>query len=198
MLFFYLNLITFGMSAQHIIPEEIKTEVEAAMAYYPQLKDVEIEFKFKKEIKHSTMQAQPSMGSFFKHSTKRSYKIFISEKFKITTKEFLTKHLPPDVLIGWIGHELGHVLDYQNRSKINLIGFGLNYLFSEKHIINAERAADTYAVKQGMSEYILITKNFILNHADISAEYKNRMKKYYLSPEEIMHLIKEGEKEKNF
>lgn len=183
------------MSAQQIIPEEIKEEVAAAMEYFPQLKEVEIEFKFKKNIKHSTMQAQPSAGSFFKHRRKRSYKIFISEKFKITDKEFLTKHLPSDVLIGWIGHELGHIMDYQNRSKLNLIGFGLNYLFSDKHIVNAERAADTYAVKQGMSEYILLTKNFILNHADITDEYKNRMKKYYLSPEEIMHLVEEAEEE---
>ena len=177
------------MSAQHIIPESLEHEIKTALSYFPQLKDVPIEFRFKKDIKRSTMQAQPSIGSFFKKRKDRSYKIFISRKFKITGREFMTKHIPSEILIGWIGHELGHILDYQNRSNLNLIQFGFNYLVSEKHIIEAEKAADVYAIKQGMSEYILKTKNFILNHAEISDKYKERMKRYYLSPEEIMQIV---------
>lgn len=74
-------------------------------------------------------------------------------------------------------------------NNLNLIGFGIRYLFSENHIVKAERIADTYAVNRGMSDYILETKNFILNHADIDDSYKLRMKKYYLSPEEIMDIV---------
>lgn len=61
----------------------------------------------------------------------------------------------------------------------------------EKHIVEAERTADTIAVNQGMGEYILKTKNFILNHADIDQNYKNRINRYYLSPEEIMEIVQE-------
>jgi isoaspartyl peptidase/L-asparaginase-like protein (Ntn-hydrolase superfamily) len=61
----------------------------------------------------------------------------------------------------------------------------------EKHIVEAERSADTFAVNQGMEEYILKTKNFILNHADIDENYKKRIKRYYLSPEEIMQIVQE-------
>jgi hypothetical protein len=64
-------------------------------------------------------------------------------------------------------------------------------LFSENHIIEAERAADSFAVKHKMEDYILRTKDFILNHAEISEVYKNRMKRFYLSPEEIMVLVKD-------
>jgi len=183
------------MSAQHTKPTELAKEIDTALSYFPQLKDVPIDFKFKKDIKHSTMQAQPKFGSFLKHRSKRGYNIFISEKFKIAGKEFLTKHIPSEILVGWFGHELGHIIDYQERSKMNLIRFGLKYIFSDKHIVEAERAADTYAVRQGMSAYILKTKNFILNHADITEEYKNRIQKYYLSPEEIMHIVNELEEE---
>ncbi len=185
------------MSAQHKIPEDIKTTVNKALAYYPQLKDTKIEFRFKKNIKKSTMQARPTFGSFFKSRKKRHYVILISEKFKIADKEFLTRHIPDTIIIGWIGHELGHIMDYQNRSKLNLIWFGIKYVFSQNHIVEAERAADSFAVAHGMEDYILKTKDFILNNADITQSYKDRIKKYYLSPEEIMELVEHRDAEKD-
>lgn len=189
-----LSLMTIAINAQHTIPDSIKKEVDKALSFYPELYNTKIEFRFKKNIKKSTMQARPNFGSFFKSRKNRSYVILISEKFKISDKEFMTRQIPSEILIGWIGHELGHVMDYQNRSKSNLIWFGIKYLFSENHIVEAERAADSFAVAHGMEDYILKTKDFILNHADITKSYKDRIKKYYLSPEEIMELVKEREK----
>ncbi|WP_165732971.1 hypothetical protein [Polaribacter sp. 20A6] len=182
------------MPKYHVIPKTIKDEVETALNYYPQLKNIHIEFKFKKNIKKSTMQARPTFDSFFKLKKNRKFLILISEKFKISDKEFSTRDIPKDIFIGWIGHELGHIMDYQNRSKLNLIWFGLKYLFSDNHIVEAERAADGFAVKHKMELYIIKTKNFILNHADISEAYKNRIKRYYLSPEEIMVLVDDRNK----
>ena len=182
------------MSTYHIIPKSIKEEVQTALNYYPQLKNIHIEFKFKKNIKKSTMQARPTFDSFFKSKTDRRFLILISEKFKIASKEFSTRDIPKDIFIGWIGHELGHIMDYQHRNKANLIWFGIKYLFSDNHIVEAERAADGFAVKHRMEDYILKTKNFILNNTDISEEYKNRIKRYYLSPEEIMVLVEDRDK----
>lgn len=180
-----------SISAQITIPQNIMSEAKTAFSFYPELKDVNIEIRFKKNIKKSTMQARPKIGSFFKSRNKRAYIILISEKFKISDKEFSTIDVPTDVLIGWIGHELGHVMDYQNRSKLNLIWFGLKYVFSAKSIIEAERAADTFAVQKGMEDFILKTKDFILNNAGITASYKLRIQKFYLSPEEIMEIVNE-------
>ncbi len=177
------------MNSQQKIPNSIINEAKIALSYYPELTNTSIEFKFKKNIKKSTMQAQPKIVSFFKSIKNRRYIILISETFKISDKKFMTKHIPSDILIGWLGHELGHIMDYQNRSTQNLIWFGLKYLFSEKHIVEAERAADTFAVNHGMEDYILKTKDFILNNADISPIYKARIKRFYLSPEEIMEIV---------
>nr|WP_237702599.1 hypothetical protein [Bizionia argentinensis] len=189
----FIFLIIFMTSikeyAQVQVPNSIKSEVKTALDYYPDLHDVAIEIKFKKNIKKSTMQAQPKISSFFKSKEKREYVILISENFKISDQEFSTKDIPSDILIGWIGHEFGHIMDYQNRSTMNLIWFGLKYLFSDNHIIEAERAADTFAVSQGMESYILKTKDFILNNAQITPSYKLRIVKYYLSPEEIMDIV---------
>ena len=177
--------------AQHKIPDSIQEEFYTALKYYPELSDAHFEVRFKMEIKKSTMQARPTLGSFFRSRSNRTYVILISEKFKIADKEFLTRHIPKDILIGWIGHELGHIMDYQDRSKLNLIWFGLRYLLSDSYIVEAERAADSFAVKYGMEDYILKTKDFILNHADITPTYKSRIQKYYLSPEEIMDLVEQ-------
>jgi len=187
--------LNYSMKAQknHIYPASLTNEIETALGYFPQLEDVKITFKFKPDIKKSTMQAQPRFMSLFRSRPNREYFIFISEKFKIKDNEFKTLDIPSDVITGWIGHELGHVLDYENRSSLNLFWFGFKYLLLKKHIIEAERAADTFAVRQGMEDYILKTKNFILNHVDIDQTYKARIMRYYLSPEEIMQIVQNRE-----
>ena len=177
------------MYTHKVIPKIILPEVEKALSFYPELKDVPIEFKFKKSIKKSTMQAQPVFKSFFVSREHRAYIILISEKFHIEDEEYKITDMEEDVLIGWIGHELGHVIDYKDRSAFGMLIFGLKYLFSPMHIREVERAADTFAVQRGMHEYILATKDFILNNTQISPKYKERIKRLYMSPEEIMELV---------
>jgi hypothetical protein len=137
------------------------------------------------------MQAQPKFSGIFRNKKNRSYFVMISESFQIENESFSISEVPSDVLIGWIGHELGHIMDYQERSGFNLIQFGIGYLTSHKFIKKAERAADTFAVGHGMGDYILATKDFILNHAHLSKVYKDRIRKLYLSPEEILLLVEE-------
>ena len=182
-------LMTNQLYPKAVIPESIKNEIETALSFYPELKDTAINFEFKKNIKKSTMQAQPTASSFLKRKGQRSYNIFISETVKISGEVLYTVDMPQEVLIGWIGHELGHVMDYKNRSILNLMWFGVKYLLSDNHIATAERAADTYAVQSGMEQYILKTKDFILSQANLEQSYIARIKKYYLSPEEIMEII---------
>lgn len=181
---------TFNVTNK-IIPESIAEEVAIALSHYPELKDTPIEFRFKKKIKKSFMQAQPKFSGIFKNKKNRSYFVMISESFHIENETFTITEVPSEVLIGWIGHELGHIMDYQERSGFNLIQFGIGYLTSHKFIKEAERAADTFAVGHGMGDYILATKDFILNHAHLSKVYKDRIRKLYLSPEEILLLVEE-------
>jgi hypothetical protein len=176
-----------------IVPNSIKEEVRIALSHYPELIDTPIEFKFKKNIKRSFMQAQPKFSGIFKKRKNRSYYIMISEKLHIEDEEFGVEELPQDVLIGWIGHELGHIMDYRDRKGFNLLAFGVRYVLSSNYIREAERAADTHAVNHGMGEYILATKDFILSHAHLSEVYKARIKRLYLSPEEIVELVEELE-----
>ena len=172
-----------------VVPEAIVKEVQIALSHYPDLRETQIEFRFKKKIKTSFMQAQPKFSGLFKNKKDRSYVIMISESFHIENEEFEISEIPSEVLIGWIGHELGHVMDYQDRSGFNLLIFGIKYLTSSGFIKEAERAADTFAVNHGMGDYILATKDFILNNTHLSELYKARIKRLYLSPDEILMLV---------
>lgn len=178
-----------------IIPKPILEEAKTALSYYPELKDVRIEFKYKEDIKKSFMQAQPEFSNLFKGKDDRSYNIYISSRFLIEEEEFSMDDVPSEVLIGWLGHELGHIMDYREKSAMGLIIFGFRYITSSNYIKEAERAADTYAVNAGMSDYILATKDFILNHSHLSDSYKERIARLYLSPEEIIVLVNQLEED---
>lgn len=175
-----------------IIPESIREEVIAALEHFPELYDIPIEFKFKDRIKKSTMQAQPKFSSIFRSKRNREYIILISRQIQIEDENFTMDDIPSLVKIGWIGHELGHIMDYQDRTNFGLIILGAKYLFSKKSIREVERTADTYAIAHGMGDYILRTKNFILENSDISEKYKARIRRLYISPEEVMELINEN------
>ena len=178
-----------------IIPAQIEKEAKKALSYYPELKDIEIEFRYKDEIKKSFMQAQPKFSNLFKGKNSRSYYVFMSRKLSLEGDEFSMDEVPPDVIIGWLGHELGHIMDYREKSAVGLMIFGMRYVTSSRYIKEAERAADTYAVNHGMGEYILKTKNFILNNSDLSEAYKKRIARLYLSPEEIVVLVNKLEED---
>lgn len=178
-----------------IIPESIKKEALEALSFYPELAETAIEFKFKENIKKSTMQAQPRFSSIFKCKENREYLILISRKIQIEGEQFTMDDIPSDVKVGWMGHELGHVMDYHDRTNVGLIILGIKYLFSASSIRKIERTADAYAISHGMGDYILRTKNFILENANLSEKYKNRIRRLYISPEEVMELINENKVE---
>ena len=146
------------------IPKEIYDEAIIALEHYPELWDADITFQFKNNIRKSTMQAQPRWASFFKSRKNRSYIILISRKIQIDQEELNFSEVPSDVVIGWLGHELGHVMDYRERSAFGMLVFGAKYLYSGAHIKEVERTADVYAITHGMGSYILKTKNFILTY----------------------------------
>ena len=170
------------------IPRVIENEVLKALSFYPELRETSIDFVFKQNIKKSVMQAQPDVPAILKG--RRAYKINISALFRLKTTAIPIHQIPQDIMIGWIGHELGHIMDYENRSIYGMAKFGLGYLFSANYIRRAERVADTYAVNHGLGSYILKTKHFILGHAQLSEKYKNKIARLYLSPDDIVEQVR--------
>ncbi len=171
------------------IPPEIREVTLKALSFYPALKNVKIDFVFNENLRKSLMQAQPRVRSMYGSRKRRSYLIKIHRCFSMNGKKVPVHRLPENVLVGWIGHELGHIMDYLRKNNWSMMLFGIGYYTSKSFIITAERAADTYALDHKLGDYILATKEFILTMGGISKSHIRRIKKLYLSPEEIMDMM---------
>jgi len=171
------------------IPPELRISILKALSFYPKLKDVKIDFEFNENIRKSVMQAQPRFITMYGSRKWRSYLVKISRKLEVKGEVIPIEDIPVDIMIGWIGHELGHIMDYLRKNNWSLFLFGIGYYTSKSFITSAERVADTYAINHGLGDYILATKDFILHKAGFSEAYIQRIEKLYLSPEEIMDLI---------
>lgn len=179
------------------IPVVVEKEVLAALAYYPELKETPIDFVLDPNTSKSIMLSQPVIASFLRGQKNRTYIVKINPKFVMIHRSMPIQDVPKDVLTGWFGHELGHIMDYSQRSNWDMLVFGIEYISSDRYLMQAERNADTYAVNHGLGGYIIKTKNFILNNADLPPGYKARIKRLYLSPQQIVDLIKKLKKPVN-
>jgi hypothetical protein len=162
------------------------------LAHYPELLETTIRFVVvNPAIKNSVMQAQPKFISMLIPWKIREYVIRISRYFRGDLVKIPIENIPRNILVGWIGHELGHIMDYIHRNSWEMVRYGLCYLASRRYLMEAERKADLFAIGHGLGDKIVATKNFILDHADLPERYKNKIRKLYLSPEETMLLIDE-------
>jgi hypothetical protein len=171
------------------IPDNLRDVILKALSFYPSLNRVKIDFVFNDNIRKHVMQALPRYSSMFGSRRKRSYIIRMCKCFVLKGVKIPLQDLPEDVLVGWIGHELGHILDYQKRSNWSLVLFGIGYYTSRSFIMAAERVADTYAIDHGLGDYILATKDFILHQAGMPERYIRKIRRLYLPPEEVMMLM---------
>ena len=172
-----------------VIPEEIKKPVLEALSYFPELDDVDITFVFKDNIRGSVMQAQPKFFSLLVDAKEnRKYKINITRMLVFGDLKTPIEEVPYDALVGWIGHELGHIMDYMDRSTTGMMRFGVKYMISDKKVVEAELTADGYAIGCGMGRHIMANKNYILNNENFEDAYKDKIRNLYMSPSQILSI----------
>ncbi len=82
------------------------------------------------------------------------------KKFFLKNSQFPNERVPSNVMVGWLGHELGHILDYKDRSSLNLVYFGLMYYFSKSFLKKAEITADKNAAEHGLIDELVESKLF--------------------------------------
>lgn len=175
------------------IPKVLAKEIKKALSYYPELKYTSIDFIFKKNIKNHVMQAQPRIRTLFKNRLKRTYKIKISRHLVLNDTIKAIENVPGDIIVGWIAHELGHIMDYLDKSAFHMIGFGFRYVTSKPFLKEAERKADVFAIRHGLADEIIETKKFILYKEDLTDAYKEKIDRLYISPEEVEAIQEELE-----
>ncbi len=185
------TLLTKFGSNKFFIPR-FRLQCLIALSYYPSLKDVHIDFVFLNIT--TTMQCRPTIHSIIQNLSQKEYIIYINN-----SKDFegvLLENVPFNAQIGVIGHELAHIIDYENKNTIGVINRGLDYLSDEKKK-EYEQFIDSLTIKNGLGWQLYDWADFVLNKSNASKEYKDFKRNTYLTPEQIKSYINKDEVYKN-
>lgn len=169
------------------LPTIIQEASSLALEGFSPLHDYKI-FINATNLKGVTMRAQPVLNRRFFRKKHRCYKIDVQPQ-PAFGGDFNLGNLPKEVLIGWLAHEFGHLIDYLDRTWYGLVKMGIAYSLLPIYRAGVERRADLFAIKYGYATQIQRTKRFLLNESNIPNRYLNRINKYYMSLEEIDEIL---------
>jgi len=168
------------------IEPDYEHAILAALMYYPSLEEIHINFKARNIS--TTMAAMPTVGSVFRKRENRRYSILINET-KNRRKAPLLKNVPFEARVGVIGHELAHIVDYNRKSFIQIIGNGVGYVFSNSFKRNLEHKIDRITISKGLGEGLYAFRLFVEEEANTTERYRKFKDNIYLSSTEIAQLI---------
>jgi hypothetical protein len=164
--------------------KEYEKQSLIALSYYPELKNCSIQFEHA-NIK-TTMACRPSVQRLV--CGHRVYQIFINDYLDF--EGVLLQDVPFNAQIGIIGHEMAHILDYEERNIAGIIQRSIDYLFVEKKR-KYEREIDSLTIKQGLGWQLYDWANFSMYHSTKATEkYKQFKQDIYMSPLEIEDAMK--------
>lgn len=171
------------MGANKSIPKEFEKQILTALSYYPELKDCQIEF-IRGNIK-TTMACRPTSKSLTRRYN-REYTITIDNNDE--GQGILLENVPYNAQIGVIGHELAHILDYENRSSVSIAGLGVDYARGN-YPPEFEKQIDELTISRGLGWQLHDWADYVLNKSNASKNYKDFKRKIYLTPEEVKSRI---------
>lgn len=150
-----------------------------ALAHFPELKDTKIVFKSKSI--NSTMQAKPKGLNIFRRKGKRKYVVIINTinpKVPLDSISFNAK-------IGVLGHELAHIIDYENKNSWQIIGIGLRY-GNKNYRAKFERATDQRTLDYGLKWQSYDFSTYVFKYNQNNTKYLDYKKKVYMTPDDIL------------
>ncbi len=174
-----------NVTAENIKSEKIIRAFEKVVERYHSLHDYQIVL-VQGQIKESTMQAQPIVGMDNLFNGVKKYQVKIGEF--VRDSDTRLEDLSEDILMGWFAHELGHLVDYQPHSNLEMIEFGIKYMWFDDFKRKVEHAADQIAIKYGFKEEILASKRFLMESEFKDSSYQDKIKEFYMPLEEIESL----------
>ncbi|MFP4089436.1 MAG: hypothetical protein ACLFUB_05290 [Cyclobacteriaceae bacterium] len=159
-----------------------------ALAYYPELHDVKVRFVYK-DIKTS-LAARPGIRNLFRKRKNRVYTIFIDNKVE-NGEGVLFEDFPLNAQVGGMGHEYAHIIDYSERSALNILWLGIRYFLSDKSKAKLEHEVDKITIERGLGWQTLAWEKFIIERSQASDKYKNYKSGLYLSSEDIIQHMEQ-------
>lgn len=189
---FYRDSVNIHRAQLHLesyehkqLDDSYQDQAQIAMSYYPELKGTEIEF-VRKDLK-TTMASRPKLDFIFRKKEKRKYRIYIDNSVK-NEKGLLLSDVPFNAQVGVIGHELAHIVDYQEKSAKGIILTGLGYLFHPFRK-KLEHKVDKIAIAHGLGHQVCEFSEYVLHEPRVSEKYKKYKRRIYYKPEQLSTLM---------
>jgi len=153
-----------------------------ALSYYPELKDVEIEFKYSREA--TTMAARPVPFSMF---SERKYVVLINNKKNFDGIRL--ENVPFNAQIGVIGHELAHIVDYDNYNLWGILGIYFRYSDHKRKPLY-EQEIDKATIERGLGWQLYDWATYsMFADDDATDDYKLFKRNTYMHPDRIEQII---------
>ena len=178
------------------IPEAIHSQTLRALSFYPELKNTHIIFRFRK--RRTPLSSRPQVLSTFKRKYNRKYVITISTKSNKKLAPILFFNLPYNAQIGVLGHELGHISEYQRMKTGQLLTLIFN-LLSSKYTDEFEFNTDLIGINHGLGFQLYDWSKYVRSALDIpewrgaddfySSNDKGVLKQRYMNPKTIERFI---------
>ncbi len=169
------------------IPDSLELAFLTAVSYYPELKDVHISFKYTK-IK-TTLNVRPSLlSALFRKKENRRYVIRVNNDPK--RSEVLVDQVPFNAQVGLLGHELAHIVDYQQLGIGGLLERGVGYMnadYRRKYEYQIDRATITAGLGWQLQDW----SDFIQQNPKIDKAYKKYKAENYMGRSTITNHILE-------
>ncbi len=175
------------------IPQEFEKEILISLSHYPELSKTKIKFCYANIF--TSMKAVPSLIFLFQKRENRTYRIVMNKKQCSGTN--IMQRAGSAAVIGVVGHELGHILDYSRHSNMSLLKLLISYI-PKKGRIETEKRADKIAIDHNLGKQLLEFNNHILRDACMDPKYIHYKKKFYNSSSSISSLIEDNEKTSSF
>jgi hypothetical protein len=175
------------------IDTTFKQQIIAALLFYPELKNIKIKFKIKKTI--SPLAARPRVWAIFQKPKNREYLVIISSATIHKLEPILLKNLSFNAQVGVLGHEISHILEYNQKKG----GFFLKLLcwqLSKKKMDIFENNTDRRTIEHGLGYQLKAWSTEVRQNLKIeqwngaNTEGGGVERERYMSPQTIEKIMK--------
>ncbi len=169
-----------------LVPKNLRSQTFLALWHYPELAQTSIELRYRNQ--KTTMSVRPKASFIFKKKFNRKYIISINKQLKRSGDGILVDSVPFNAQIGLIGHEMAHIVDYQNKSSVGILIMGVRYLFPS-YRRKVELAIDRLTINHGLFYQLYDWSDYVFNLSDANEKYIRYKSKYYYTEKELLELI---------
>jgi hypothetical protein len=173
------------------IDSSFAPQIQGALLFYPELKNVKIKFRVKKTL--VPLAARPRIWAVFQKPENRSYLITISSKTIEKLEPILLKNLSFNAQVGVLGHEISHIAEFNQKQGMYFIKL-LFWQLRKKRMDIFENNTDRRTIEHGLGYQLLSWSTEVrqnLKIKDWGGADKNGVqeRERYMSPKTIIEFI---------